>query len=222
METSITLTEIRQLFQTKANLTIAADKKGYMRNQFEFFGLQNPPRKEILSIIIPKLSWKQIDWKLIDQLWKQPERELQYFAVDLLKHYVKLLKVSDLPKLKKLIETKSWWDTVDSLQKTVEYITSQNFDETKEIMLDWSKNENMWVRRSAIIHQLLRKQKLKEELLTEILLNNFGSKEFFINKAIGWALRDYSKTNPEYVRNFLKFYEKELDNVSIREAKKYI
>jgi len=89
-------------------------------------------------------------------------------------------------------------------------------------MLKWSVDEDFWVRRVAIDHQLGRKEKTNTDLLEKILTNNFGSKEFFINKAIGWALRDYSKTNPDWVRYFIGKYKNKMDKLSIREGSKYI
>jgi 3-methyladenine DNA glycosylase AlkD len=89
-------------------------------------------------------------------------------------------------------------------------------------MLAWSVDDNIWLRRIAIDHQLLRKEKTDTALLEAIIENNFGQKEFFINKAIGWSLRDYSKTNPEWVRAFVEKYRDKLAPLSIKEASKYI
>lgn len=89
-------------------------------------------------------------------------------------------------------------------------------------MLDWSKDDDFWIRRIAIDHQLCRREKTNTELLEKIIVNNFGSNELFINKAIGWALRDYSKTNPLWVKEFLNKYQDKMDNLSIKEASKYI
>ena len=89
-------------------------------------------------------------------------------------------------------------------------------------MLKWSTDKDFWVRRIAIDHQICRKDKTNTELLEKILLNNFGSSAFFINKAIGWSLRDYSKTNPDWVRNFVETHKDKMNKLSIREASKYI
>ena len=89
-------------------------------------------------------------------------------------------------------------------------------------MLRWSKDQDFWLRRIAIDHQLGRKEKTNTKLLEKIIVNNFGSKEFFINKAIGWALRDYSKTNPKWVENFINTYQNQMNHLSIKEASKYL
>ena len=91
-----------------------------------------------------------------------------------------------------------------------------------KILLEWSLDENIWLRRIAIDHQLLRKEKTNAELLEKILKNNLGQAEFFINKAIGWALRDYSKTNPEWVKNFIEENKEKMAKLSIKEASKYL
>ncbi len=146
---------------------------------------------------------------------------MQYAALDYLEIRKKLLTPSDLPRLKKLAQTKSWWDTIDFLDRLVGSIIAQ-FPETKEIILSWSCDEDIWLRRLAIDHQLLRKEETDTELLENILVNNLGQTEFFINKAIGWALRDYSKTNADWVRDFIEQHREEMSALSIREGSKYL
>ena len=133
----------------------------------------------------------------------------------------KYLTLADVPKLRQLVITKSWWDTVDSLDRTIGNIEfpSQEID---QIMLDWSMDENIWLRRIAIDHQLLRKDKMKTDLLEKILVNNLNQREFFINKAMGWILRDYSKTNPDWVCDFIDRYQDGLSRLTIREGSKYL
>lgn len=95
-------------------------------------------------------------------------------------------------------------------------------EKVNDLMLTWSKDNDFWVRRVAIEHQLLRKDKMNIELLEKILENNLNSSEFFINKAIGWALRDYSKTNPEWVREFIENHVSDMAPLSIKEGSKYL
>ena len=120
-----------------------------------------------------------------------------------------------------MIVNKSWWDTVDGFHRLVGDI-GLKYPEIDKTMIKWSLDKNIWLRRIAIDHQMHRKEEMKEELLEEILVNNLGQGEFFINKAIGWALRDYSKTNPEWVREFVDKHRDGLSNLSIREGTKYI
>ena len=142
-------------------------------------------------------------------------------AANYLKAMQSYLKDSDLPKLEQLIVTKSWWDTVDILDRVVGSLV-YNKPELEKIILQWNLSDNIWLRRVAIDHQLLRKEKTNVQLMEKILRNNLDQTEFFINKAIGWALRDYSKTNPEWVARFIEKNKKRMAELSIREASKYL
>ncbi len=131
------------------------------------------------------------------------------------------LTKDDLPELERLVVTKSWWDTVDILDRVVGSLVA-NHPELEEVLLKWSLSDNIWLRRVAIDHQLLRKEKTNVQLMEKILLNNLDQTEFFINKAIGWALRDYSKINPEWVASFIEKNKERMAELSIKEASKYL
>ena len=199
----------------------AAAMKAYMKNKFEFLGVKTPARRKLAKTFFKQQTDSVIDWVFINESWDNPYRELQYAALDYLEIRKKLLTPSDLPRLKKLAQTKSWWDTIDFLDRLVGSIIAR-FPETKEIILSWSCDKDFWLRRLAIDHQLLRKEETDTELLEKILVNNLGQTEFFINKAIGWALRDYSKTNPDWVRDFIERHQTEMTALSIREGSKYL
>ena len=124
-------------------------------------------------------------------------------------------------KIKNYIVTKSWWDTIDFLCKVIGDIETRDL-RVKDLMLEWSKDDNIWIKRTAIEHQLNLKNKTDNELLEKIILNNLGTDEFFINKAIGWALREYSKTNSTWVKEFINRYKNQMSDLSIKEASKYI
>ena len=131
------------------------------------------------------------------------------------------LTYEDISKIKKYIKTKQWWDTIDFFDQIISQIGLKD-KRVDELMLRWSKDQDFWLRRIAIDHQLGRKEKTNTKLLEKIIVNNFGSKEFFVNKAIGWALRDYSKTNPKWVENFINRYQNQMNHLSIKEASKYL
>ena len=199
----------------------AVAMKAYMKNKFEFLGVKTPARRKLAKAFFKQQTDSVIDWNFINEAWNNPYRELQYVALDYLEIRKKLLAPSDLPRLKKLAQTKSWWDTVDFLDRLVGSIIAR-FPETKATILSWSCDEDIWLRRLAIDHQLLRKEETDTELLEKILVNNLGQTEFFINKAIGWALRDYSKTNPNWVKDFIERHRAEMAALSIREGSKYL
>ena len=204
------------------NELLAESMSKYMQDKFSFLGVRGATRTEIYKKYFPNArKTKTIDWDFVESCWNKEEREFQYVVVYYLKAMQKFLKREDISRLKYLIVTKSWWDTVDLLAKVVGslVIRIEGYD---QIMLEWSKDSNIWLKRVAILYQLSLKEKVDKQSLERILVNNLGDSEFFINKAIGWALRDYSKYNPEWVREFIKKNKDNMANLSIREASKYI
>ena len=194
----------------------------YMLNKFEYIGIKTPERRKIFKNFFKEYkNEEKIDWEFVNKCWKNKHREFQYIAADYLKNMKDKLTIDDIPKLKQLVLEKSWWDTIDNLDMTIGALALKDSNVNK-ILLEWSLDENIWLRRIAIDHQLLRKDKTNTELLSKILKNNLGQTEFFINKAIGWALRDYSKTNPEWVRNFIEENRENMAKLSIKEASKYL
>ena len=213
--------DIFQGLKEVANPEDAIHMKAYMKDQFEFLGVKTPVRRKLSKVFFKKNSSLAIDWKFIHQAWDNPYREMQYVVLDYLQLKQKALTPSDLPKIKKLAQTKPWWDTIDFLCRSVGFICL-HYPETKKFVLEWSRDEDFWLRRLAIEHQLLQKEETDVQLLEQILINNLDQTEFFINKAIGWALRDYSKTNPDWVREFIEKYKDRLSKLSIKEGSKYL
>ena len=209
-------------FEENRNELLAESMSKYMQDKFSFLGVRGATRTEIYKKYFPEArKTKTIDWNFVESCWNIEEREFQYVVVYYLKAMQKFLKREDISRLKYLIVTKSWWDTVDLLAKVVGslVIRIEGYD---QIMLEWSKDSNIWLKRVAILYQLSLKEKVDKQSLERILVDNLGDSEFFINKAIGWALRDYSKYNPEWVREFIKKNKDNMANLSIREASKYI
>lgn len=214
--------ELQRTFARDANGKLAEQMSAYMRNQFEFYGYQSAARKKVYHRqLIQEKKQHQINWQLLNQAWNDPHREMQYFVCDYLNRMAGYLSFSDMHRIEQYVRTKQWWDTIDSLIKPIGKLglRDQRID---KLMLQWSLDEDKWVRRVAIEHQLLRKDKMNIDLLAEIIENNLGNNEFFINKAIGWALRDYSKTNPVWVKQFIFDHRSAMSPLSIREGSKYI
>ena len=200
----------------------AAQMAAYMRDQFRYLGVQTPARRKISRPFLNAAKKERLlDWDFVDACWQAEEREFQYVAADYLRKVRRLLTVADLPRIRGLAVTKPWWDTVDSLDATVGSVVAQSA-EGRELILKWARDENMWVRRLAIDHQLQRKESTDVELLSSIIEANLGSGEFFIDKAVGWALRDYSKTDPEWVRAFIAEHRQGMAALAVREASKYL
>ena len=214
--------EIKKLFEQNEDKENAIAMAKYMRNLFEFYGLATPKRKKLYKDFLKaEKKNKKVDWEFLDKCYLDSHREFQYLVSDYLITMNDYLTYDDIPKIKKYIKTKQWWDTIDFLDRVIGEIGLKD-NRVDDLMLEWSCDNDFWVRRIAIGHQLCRKEKTNTELLEKILVNNFGRDEFFINKAIGWALRDYSKTNPLWVREFINKYKDKMSNLSIKEASKYI
>jgi 3-methyladenine DNA glycosylase AlkD len=212
---------IYETFRAHADPEKAAQMSAYMRDQFPFLGIPTPERKKLSRPFLKEISKTAADWDFIFTLWEQPEREFQYFACEVLDKVKSVLTHADIQKLRRLAVTKSWWDTIDCLDRIVGDIALR-YSEVNKTLLAWSTDENIWLRRIAIDHQLLRRDKTDTALLEKIIVNNLGSTEFFINKAIGWSLREYSKTAPDWVRAFIEQHRNGLSPLSIREGSKYL
>ncbi|GAB2021089.1 DNA alkylation repair protein [Pseudolactococcus yaeyamensis] len=213
---------VLETFLAHENPDNASGMKRYMKNHFEFLGIKTPERR-VLSKDFLREKAKEgcVDWSLVDKLWAQDYREFQYLAGDYLKKVQKWLTLADLDKLYALAIQKSWWDSIDFLDEHVGSIV-RRFPQAKATMLVWSQDDNFWIRRLAIDHQLGFKLETDADLLATIIKNNLGSDEFFINKAIGWSLREYSKVAPDWVREFIAEHDADLSNLSIREGLKVL
>lgn len=212
--------ELLVRFEEQANAEQASRMAAYMKNHFPFYGVQTPIRRTLYKdIIIADKKNGKIDWDLLNLVWSQEKRELHYFVCDYLKGLHKFLSYDDVPLILTFAKSNQWWDSIDHFDRILGNIYD---DRIPSLMLELSQSEDFWLRRIAIDHQLGRKDKTDTALLEEIITNNFGSKEFFINKAIGWSLRDYSKVNPDWVRDFVITYQEDLAPLSFREASKYI
>jgi 3-methyladenine DNA glycosylase AlkD len=209
-------------FEKNADAEKALGMSAYMRDQFKYLGINTPLRRSISKkFLTAAKKLEAADWEFIHVCWNKPYREYQYLAVDYLGAVKATLIPADVQKIKEIAIVKSWWDTIDGLNMVIGDIALR-YPEMSSILLEWSLDSNKWLRRIAIDHQLLRKSKTDTELLARIIENNFGTDEFFINKAIGWSLREYSKTNPDWVQNFIARFKDRMSKLSIREASKYV
>ncbi|WP_237210093.1 DNA alkylation repair protein [Rothia nasimurium] len=200
----------------------AAPMAAYMRNQFPFLGIKTPQRRELIKPLLAEARTEAkttgIDRTFVEACWQTPEREFQYAALDYLHALRRYLEPEDIDWLRELIEEKSWWDTVDRLDTMVGEILWRNPNDA--LILAWAQDANLWVRRVAIDHQRPRKAETNTALLEEIITLNFGSREFFINKAIGWSLREYSKTDLAWVADFIARHGTRMAPLSVREGSK--
>ncbi|WOD39948.1 DNA alkylation repair protein [Nodosilinea sp. E11] len=217
------LHNLRRLFESQANPDRALPMKQYMRNQFEYLGIQSPQQKVLLKQFISDYGLperERLD-SVVRELWDWPAREYQYAALTFLDKLQKQLAPDVIPLLHHLIVTKSWWDTVDSIASHhVGKLLKQYPDIRDDVIDQWRKSDNLWLRRTTILFQLGYKGDTDESLLFSLIRENQADTEFFIQKAIGWALREYSKTAPDAVLAFVE--QEHLAALSKREALKWM
>ncbi|QCX38196.1 DNA alkylation repair protein [Aureibaculum algae] len=206
-------------FQQQANPTIAVAQKAYMRGQFEYFGLKTDTRRAIQKPFLIKayLPEKKELTTLVKILWLKPQRDFHYFAQELVFKYVKQFEKEDIALLEYMVRHNSWWDTVDYIAVKLMGSYFKKFPEQRVTYCSkWLQSDNIWLQRSALLFQLKYKTEMDTQLLSSTITSLLGFKEFFINKAIGWVLREYSRTNPDWVITFVD--KTKLSNLSKKEA----
>ncbi|NUQ23777.1 MAG: DNA alkylation repair protein [Saprospiraceae bacterium] len=216
-------TALRQVFEARADPENAFFMKRYMREKFNFYGIKSPDRKNLIKEIkkekgLPGLPALQ---EFCRFCFQQDEREWQYAVGDLMEPLARKLDPSWLPLLEELIVTKSWWDTVDFLSpKLCGGLLLAHPHLLAPTALRWIESDNFWLQRAAILVQLTYKHKTNEELLFACITRRSDSREFFVNKAAGWALRQYARVAPEQVRAFTA--KTKLAPLTYKEALKHL
>ncbi len=216
------LPPLQKAYEVKRDNHRAADMSRYMKNLFPFVGIPSPERKEIFKQHHTKNGLPEYKdlFAIIKSCYAQPEREYHYFAIDLAGKFAKKADESFVPVMEFLISNNSWWDSVDSVAShCTRAFFKRNVFLQKRVTRKWMNSGNIWLQRSALLFQLNYKKETNETLLYSYIGELRHSKEFFIQKAIGWALREYAKTNKKSVAGFIK--STPLKPLSIREAQKH-
>jgi 3-methyladenine DNA glycosylase AlkD len=214
------LLPFQELLKENTNQENATAMRAYMKERFVFYGIKSPKRRELQKLFLAEQGFPALfDKEVFSALWKADQREYQMFGLDLLRRQAKKAEEKDIKLIEKLIITKSWWDTVDGLASWVCGPYFLKFPEkTRPITQGWAESENMWLRRASILFQLGYKENTDRNILTDHIEKNLSSSEFFINKAIGWSLREYGKTDPEFVRDYVNQMQSRMHPLSVREA----
>ncbi|MGE0569221.1 MAG: DNA alkylation repair protein [Bacteroidia bacterium] len=216
---------VRQELVPCANRVEAKAMAKYMKNKFSFLGIKKPICVEKTKLVFNEVKsdlTSDLIIEIMKLFWKLEHREYQYVGLNLQKKYKKFLDKSAFKKLEYFVVNKSWWDTVDGLSVHAYGALILKYPELKSEMENLLTSENLWLRRVSIIHQLGFKNATDIEFLERACKTCMHESDFFIRKAIGWALRDYSRTNPDFVINFVQQNDKFLSGLSKREATRLI
>ncbi len=194
----------------------------YMKDVAPFLGLASPARRELSRAVLAGTPHPdETDCAAVAlRCWALPEREYAYFAVDYLRRHVRRCSSGFLPVVRHLVTTRSWWDTVDLLAAHVVGGLVAADPRLRADMDAWIEDEDLWVARTALLHQLRHKEATDTERLFAYCLRQSGHPDFFIRKAIGWCLREYAKTDPDAVSAFVERERNRLAPLSVREASK--
>ena len=203
------------------NRTRAIGAQHYMKDVAPFLGVQTPDRRNLVKKIAKEMKIPSSTelGNTARALWKLDEREYQYAANDLISIHVAVADAKFLQDhVEFLITHKSWWDTVDGLGSVAVSPLSDKYG-CEKLIEKWNKSSNIWLNRAAIQHQRGRKYEADNKLILRYCHDHCESTEFFIVKAIGWALRDMARVSPREVRDFLKDHPN-LGRVAVREAER--
>jgi len=210
-------------FEKQSNETVAAGAKAYMKNKSDFYGISSPLRKQIVKDFLKKSGYPE--YKDLEEIvhfaWEQPQREWQYSAMEISSSFVKKADKNLIDLSEWMITHKSWWDSVDYIAPNIAGLLFNKYPDVRmQYIENWMLSGNMWLQRSCLIHQLRYNKTADRALLFNLCERLAMHPDFFIRKAIGWSLRQYSKSYPESVIDFVNNHE--LSNLSRKEALKII
>jgi 3-methyladenine DNA glycosylase AlkD len=215
--------DLTRAFEKHADPSIAAGAKAYMRNKSEFYGLPSQLRRELVKEFIAKSGYPPYEQmeEMVHYAWEQPQREWQYVAMEIVEKALKKADSRLIDLAEWMITNKSWWDSVDFIAPNIAGILFKKFPEIKMQYIEkWMQSGNLWLQRSCLIHQLRYNDTADRALLFNLCERLSDHPDFFIRKAIGWSLRQYSKAFPEAVIDFINNHQ--LSNLSRKEALKVI
>lgn len=210
--------DIRATLLPLADPGRATAMRAYMRERFTFLGIATPARRAAIRPVLKHLPQNVSLISLAQALWGLPEREYHYAALDMLAMHWKQLQPADIPALMTLAQSNAWWDSIDGMAGIISDVLRHQHDYMDSAIA----HHDFWIRRIALLHQLGWRNKTDVDRLFEYCLSQAHEKEFFIQKAIGWALRDYARQAPDAVRAFTAHHKNRLAPHSYREANKHL
>lgn len=210
----------QEMFTQEANPVQAEKMSAYLKGHFTLLGIRSPDRRKLQKHLNPEFPAKDFEAAraIVFGLWELEEREYHYYAQELYEKAHRVWPAEALEDIERLISERSWWDTVDFMASHLAGKYFTKYPDMTERLDQWNEGDHLWLQRSSIIYQLFYKEKTDEKRLFQYILRHKNSKEFFLQKAMGWALRQYGRVNADAVLAFVE--EHELPRLSQREALK--
>lgn len=193
----------------------------YMRNQFPFLGIGSIKRAELNRPFFRQIKLSDnVNWEFVFECFDKPEREFTYLAISYIDKLKNNIQITEFSNFEKLASLHPWWDSIDSIAPIIGFICRKYNSLVQDYILKWAESGNKWLIRISIIYQLKYKSNTDLEILSKVILENNKTNEFFINKAIGWALRQYARTDRTWVLAFIE--NSNVSSLSKREALKRV
>ena len=216
---------VRKSLLELENPTNAQDMQSYMKSEMPFRGVKSPDQKMIFREVVKRYKFNSFKLyiSVIEELWNAEYREERYLAISLARKFRLYHTLEALDTYEMMIRTGKWWDYVDAISANlIGSLLVKYCEEMKLVLKQWIADENIWIRRSAILSQLRLKEKTDKKMLYSFCKKCLHEESFWIRKAIGWALREYSKTDPNSVHRFIQSHQEQMSNLTKREASKYL
>ena len=216
---------VQQELAARADPTKAPQMAAYLKTDMPFYGVQTPARREVARQLNVRFVPQTADEyrSMVETLWGLPHREEKYLAIGVATHHRSFVTFEQVDLYRKLIVEGAWWDFVDSIASDlIGGILRNERQQMRPVLDEWIDGSDMWLRRTAIISQLTHKAETDSDMLFDYCRRRAFEMEFFIREAIGWALRQYARTDPEAVIAFLLEHRAELSGLSFREAAKHL
>lgn len=216
--------EAASLLAAESDPVRAADMAAYMKSDMPFYGVSSPVRREILKQLVDFAPESNDEYRSqVAALWERPHREEKYLAIDWARRHRDFVTFENIDLYERMISEGAWWDLVDDIAANlVGPVVRADLDRMRPVLERWLTGDDLWLRRTVIICQLKSKEKTDTALLFDACARTADEADFFIRKAIGWALRQHSRVDPAAVQEFVETHRSDLSGLSLREATKYL
>jgi len=216
---------VNQELASRADPGAAVAMAAYMKTEMPFYGVKKPGREVVLRRLVEQHPARTVgEYRSnVSTLWELDHREEKYLAIGYARRFPELIDIPQLDLFREMIVEGAWWDLVDEIAiHLIGSLLLSHPTQIAPVLEEWIDHEDIWLRRTALICQVRHREETDVAMLLDFCRRRAHEKDFFIRKAIGWALRDYSHTDPHSVRDFIESEGDRLSGLSRREASKYL